>query len=360
MLTILDKYIIKKFLGTFVFIELVIMAIAIVFDISEKIDDFLEGGAPFLAIIFDYYLNFVIYYSNLFSSLLIFISVILFTSKMAQQSEIIAILASGVSFRRLLRPYFIGGLMLTILALGLNHFVVPYANKVMHSFMVDYMWNQYRIQERDMHREITPGTIVYAESVNLDYNVAYQFSIENWKDGKLTRKLIADRAVFLPDDTIWSIKNYFIRDFLPNGSEHVERGFVKDTVLNLKLSDFGERLAIATTLDYNELNAYIEREKLKGSNKVPFLLIEKYQRTSYPFATFVLILIGVSLSSRKTRGGTGMHIAVGILSAVLYIFCMKLTSVATTNAGLDAMVSVWIPNFLFAIYAVILYRRAPK
>lgn len=360
MLKILDRYIIKKFLGTFIFIEVLIMSIAIVFDISEKIDDFIRGGAPFQAIVSDYYLNFVLFYGNLFSSLLIFIAVILFTSKMAQRSEIIAILASGVSYRRLLRPYFISGVVLMISALALSHFVIPYANKGLHNFMVDYMWQEYRINDRDLHREIEPGTIVYAESVNVDYNVAYQFSIEHWEDGRLTKKLIADRAVYNPADSIWSIKNYFSREFLADKSEKIETGFTKDTTLNLRIGDFGERLQIAATLDTYQLNDYIEKEELKGSNKVPFLLIEKYQRTSYPFATFVLILIGVSLSSRKNRGGTGMHLAIGILSAVMYIFLMKIASVATTNAGLNAFISVWIPNMIFTIYAVYLYKRAPK
>ncbi len=360
MLTILDKYIIKKFLGTFIFIQVLIMAIAVVFDVSEKIDDFLDSNATFYEIIVRYYINFVLYYSNLFSSLLIFISAILFTSKMAQRSEIIAILASGVSFRRLLRPYFISGLFLTGLAMILNHFFIPYANKGLNSFMEEHMWNTYRILERNMHREMVPGTIVYAESINLDYNVVYQFSLENWEDGKLTKKLIADRAIFLEEDSVWSIKNYFIRDFLPDGSEIIERGFAKDTVMNLHINDFGQRLTIAATLDYYQLNEYIEKERLKGSNKVPYLLIEKHQRTSYPVATFVLILIAVSLSSRKSRGGTGLHLALGIVSAVTYIFLMKITSVATTNAGLNPFISVWIPNILFGLYAIYLYRKAPK
>ena len=339
---------------------LVIMAISIVFDVSEQIDDFIDGEAPLYDIVVRYYLNFVVYYSNLFAFLLIFIAVILFTSKMAQRSEIIAILASGVSFRRMLRPYFIGGLILALLSLFANHFLVPPANRSIHDFFVDYMWRDYRIDDKNIHIETSPGEIVFAESVNLEYLAAYQFSIENWEEGKLKKKIVSDRVIFNADDSTWALKNYFIRHFNDDGTERIERAYNKDTTLNVLPSDFGERLQIVATLDYFELEEYIAKETLKGSNKLPFLLLEKHRRTSTPFATFILIIIGVSLSSRKTRGGTGMHIALGLLSAVAYIFLMRITEVAATNAGVDPLLSVWIPNIAFGIYAFILYRKAPK
>ena len=360
MLSILDRYIIKKFLGTFLFIITLLMTISVVFDISERIDDFMEGQAPFWDIVIDYYLNFVIFYGNLFSSLLIFISVIWFTSKMAYRSEIIAILAGGISFRRMLRPYFLCATFLTLLALLLNHFVVPYANKGKHQFMVDYVWTKFRIHDHDLHREMEPGTLVYVEHMNMDYLIAYKFSIEKWQDGRLTYKLITDRAVYNDETKVWTLKNYFERYFKDDGSEEVIRGISKDTTFNVKPRDFGARHQIAGTLDYFELNDYIAKEKMKGSPLVTVLELEKHQRTSYPVATFILVVIAVSLSSRRVRGGMGLHIASGILTAVIYIFFMKIASVSATNAGVDPFIAVWIPNLIFGVVAVILYRKTPK
>lgn len=358
---ILDRYIIRKFLGTFVFIMALVMAVSVVFDISERIDDFLESDATFWQIVSEYYFNFVLFFGNLFSSLLIFICVIIFTSKMAQQSELISILAGGISFNRMLRPYFISATVLVVVALALNHFVIPYSNKVRIEFYVKYLWNSFRIRDRNLHRQIAPGTIAYAESINLEYNTAYRFSLETWDDdGKMTSKIISDRAIYNPEDSTWSLRHFTERTFLPDGSETLIKQSLKDTLIPLVPKDFGERPEMAATLDYWELNDYIERERLKGSDQVVFFEIEKHQRTSYPLATYVLTLIGVSIASRKVRGGIGLHIATGFVIAVSYIFLMKVATVAATNAGLNPFISVWIPNVVFAVLAVFLYMRAQK
>lgn len=360
MFTILDRYIIKKFLGTFIFILSMIMAISIVFDVAERIDDFIESEASFWIIVSEYYFNFVLFYANLFSSLLIFISVILFTSKMASRTEIIAILAGGVSFKRLLRPFFFSAAILTLLALLLNHFVVPKANRARLDFMENYMWGSYRIKDNDMHREIEPGTIAYVESMNMEYHVGYKFSIEKWEGNKLSYKLLSDRAIYSPEEKKWTIRNYHERWFLEDNKEKLLSGLAKDTVLNLRPEDFGERIDVINTLNYFDLNKRIEKEKLKGSNMVTFFELEKHQRTSYPFATFILTLIAVSVASRKVRGGIGIHLAFSIITAVVYIFMMKIASVAATNAGMNPLLAVWIPNIFFGALAIYLYFKAPK
>ncbi len=338
----------------------VVMAISVVFDISERIDDFLESDATLWEIVSEYYLNFVLYFGNLFSSLLIFISVILFTSKMAQQSEIIAILAGGVSFNRLLRPYFIAATILAGTALLLNHFVLPYSAQVRIDFHVEHLWHSFRIHDKNLHREIQPGLIAYAENINLEYKTAYKFSLEKWDDGRLKSKLISDRAVFNTDDSTWTIRHFIVREFHPDGSETMERIISKDTILPLLPSDFGERHEIAATLDYWDLNDYIEKERAKGSENVIHFEIEKHQRTSYPLATYVLTLIGASIASRKVRGGIGLHIAMGFVIAVSYVFFLKVATVAAINTGLSPFLSVWIPNVIFAFLALYLYFKAQK
>jgi len=357
---ILDRYIIGKFLGTFFFILAVIMAISVIFDLSEKIDDFIDNDVTAKEVIVDYYLNFILYYGNLFSALLIFIAVILFTSKMAQQTEIIAIIAGGVSFNRLLRPYFISATILVVAALLLNHFLIPAANKGRINFERQYFWRPFSINDRNLHREVEKGTIVYFDSYNSSLNTAYKFSIEKWDGDTLSYKLLSDRANYHADSSVWSILNYYERINLPGGKQLVRKGLNKDTVLNVKPSDFNERVEIASTMSTPRLIKQIEIERQKGNDQVTFYEIELHQRTSYPIATYVLTLIGVSIASRKVRGGIGLHIAIGLVLVIVYIFFMKVCTVAATNAGIDPFTSVWIPNLIFAGIAAGLYSKAQK
>ncbi len=357
----LDLYIIKKFLGTFFFMITLLMAISIVFDISERLDDFLDNNAPVDEIIFKYYVNFVIYYANLFSALLIFISVVLFTAKMAQNTEIVAILSSGVSFKRFLFPYFIASTVLVSVSLYLNHYVLPEANVVRLAFEEDYLRNTYSYKKRNIHREIAPGTIIYFYKYSARDNIANEFALEKWDEGAMTYKITARVARWDTVGLTWQLDDYFVRDFREM-TENIRSGARLDTVLGFTPSDldFSKRINSASSMNYAELNAYIEAETKKGSDKVVHYLIEKHQRTSYPFATYVLTLIGVSISSRKVRGGIGLHIAFGFLTAMSYMFCMKMTTVAATNAGLEPFIAVWLPNVLFLILGLIIYKRAPK
>lgn len=359
MLKKIDLYIIKKFLGTFIFIITLLMSISVVFDVSERIDDFIKNQAPIKAIVFDYYLNFVVFYGNLFSSLIIFIAVLWFTGKMSQRSEIVAILSSGVSFYRMLVPYFVAASLLVGFALYFNHFVIPKANKVRLEFEEDYIRNPFRLRVKDVHREIEEDVIIYFNSFNAKSNRGHNFSIEHWNGTKLSKKLIAESAAYDTTTGRWQIDNYYIRTIYDD-EEEIEKGRRLDTLINFKPEDLGQRLSIASALSYHELNDFIEQETKKGSDKVIFYEIEKHQRTSYPLATYILTLIGVSIASRKTRGGIGVYIALGLLTVGLYIFSMRMSTVAATNVGINPLIAVWIPNIIFGIVAIIIMKRAPK
>jgi lipopolysaccharide export system permease protein len=349
----LDRYIIKRFLGTFFFILGLIMLLAVVFDVSERIEDFIKTQPPTSAILFDYYLNFIFFYSNVFSALIIFIAVIFFTSKMAQNSEIIAILSSGVSFPRFLRPYIIAATVLTGLSLYTNHFVLPKANKKMIEFEARYVWNKPTYS--NIHREMRPGLFAYIYSYS-DGKVENMW-LEKWEDQELKSVFYATRGTTDSLSNNWKFENYFERVFHEN-KETIHQGAKKDTLLPFNIKDFGQRMEYAITMTSPELSEYIKEEKDKGNENIIQYEIELHQRTSYPVATYILTIIATCVACRKKRGGLGVNIAIGLLVAVFYIFCMKMTSVAATNAGLSPFISVWIPNVLFGIIAIFFYRWA--
>ena len=356
---IIDRYIIKKFLGTFLFAIALIVAVSVVFDISEKIDDFLERKAPLQAIVFDYYLNFIPYFANLFSPLFVFISVIFFTSKMAGQTEIIAILNSGISFNRFLRPYIISATVIAIASFYLNNWVIPHANLVRLQFENIYIKNPYVYRGRNIHRQIKPGEFVYFESYDNKANTGFMFSIEKFEGGKLVTKLMADRITWDSLAQKWSIENYTIRNI--NGmTEELKKGVRLDTTLSIHPSEFNRRMNFIEAMDFSELNNYIKEEKQRGSEVIPFYEVEKYRRTSYPFATFILTLIGVAISSKKVRGGIGLQLGAGILLSFTYIMFMQVSTTFATNGNVPAVVAVWIPNLVYAFIAIYLLRKAPK
>lgn len=362
MLKIIDRYIIKKYLVTFFFMLGVIMILAMVFDLAERLGEFIEKDAPLKSIIFDYYLNFVVYFGNLFSPLIVFVAVIWFTAKMAQNSEIIPMLNSGRPFRRILRPYMIGATILMLISLGLNHIVLPESNKVRLQFEEDYYRNIRTVA--DYFAEFPGKKVVYFDSYRSDKNRALGFVMENRNENnELVSILKANQVINSDSSDNWQLIDYHIRYigdphdrlvFPPNSGQHL------DTIFPFKLSEMAQRSTIVQTMGYTELKEFIEREKEKGSSNVAFYEIEFYQRTSFPFATYVLTLIGMSVSSRKSRGGIGVNIAVGLLLAFIYIFAMKVTSVAAENVGFPSMIAVWIPNIIFAVLGLILYRLAPK
>lgn len=356
---ILDRYIIKKFLGTFFLSLALIIVIAVVFDISEKIDDFLERHAPLYAIVFQYYLNFIPYFANLFAPLFVFISVIFFTSKMAANTEIVAILNSGVSFKRMLLPYFISAATIAIISFYFNGWVIPHSNETRLAFENVYIRNPVEFKDRNIHRQISPGVFIYMESFNNNENMGFRFSMEKIQNGKRIYFLDSDRITWDSTLSKWRIENYYIRTI--NGfHEHLSSGRFLDTTLAFYPSDFKRRLTIVEAMDTPALNRFIEDEKLQGSVNIPIYLIEKYRRVAVPVATFILTLMGVSLSSRKTRGGIGVQLGIGITLSFAYILFMQISNTFATNGSVAPVIAVWIPNLIFALIALFLLKIAPK
>ena len=355
----LDWYIIKKFLGTFFFSITLILLIVIVFDISEKIDDFIEKEAPLRAIIFEYYLNFIPYFGNLFSPLFTFIAVIFFTSKMASNTEIISILGSGVSFKRILLPFIISATTIGGLSFTLGNFIIPPTNEVRLEFENTYFKNPYRNRDKNIHMQISPGNFVYMESYNSTKNIGYKFSMEQFIQGELKQKLFSNYVEWDSTTSKWNIHHYFVRTF--NGmQESVAEGRQLDTLINLHPNDFNVRLNKVETMNFFELNNYINEERMKGSKNLVFHLIEKHKRISFPFSTIILTLIAVAFASRKVRGGIGLHLGVGLLISFSYILFMQVSTTFATNGDLSPALAVWIPNLMYIGLAAYLLKKAPK
>ncbi len=355
----IDIYIIKKFLGTFFFILSLIIIIVIIFDISEKIDEFLEHKLSVKIILNEYYLHFIPYFTNLFSPLFIFISVIFFTSKMANNTEIIAIYNSGMSFNRLLRPFLISSIILAALSFVLASFFIPPSNKKRIEFENKYLKNNYSLYAKNIHLQIQPGQYIYVENFNHNRNVGYKFTLENFKDGQLTSKLKANYVEFDTITKIWSINNYEIRIFNTNG-QTVKKGSNIDTIINLKPSDFRKYKKIVETMNIFELHQFIKQEEIKGGEEIIYHKIEKNKRIAFPFASIILTLIAVAISSKKIRGGVGVNLGLGILIAFSYILFMQISTTFSTNSNLSPMLAVWIPNIIFLLAAIILLKKSNK
>lgn len=358
MIKIIDKYIISKFLGTFFFMLGIIMLLAVVFDVSEKLSEFIDNEAPFSEIIFNYYLNFVLFYGNMFSSMIIFLSVIWFTAKMAQETEIIPIWFSGRPISRFIRPYFIGATILMVLSLVLNHFVIPRANKVRLAFEEKYYRDRMHIEE--YHAEFPNNEVVYFSSYGSEDNLINEFVVEKWnKEKKITHFLKARTAQNMIGTNKWVLTDYYERKIGYPNDQLIQKQR-KDTTFQFTIDDMAQRDNIAEAMTYTQLTRHIDRERKKGSSKIPYFEIELHQRTSYPFAAYILTIIGVAVSSQKKRGGIGINIAIGLGIVFIYIFVMKVATVATIKIGFPALVAVWIPNMIFALVALFMYRFAQK
>jgi lipopolysaccharide export system permease protein len=335
------------------------MVIAIIFDVSEKLDDFLKHDVPMSEIVFDYYLNFVFFYGNLFSPLLIFLSVIIFTSTMAFKSEIIAILSAGISFNRLLVPYFITATFLALISFYFNHFVVPHASKERLAFELAYVGYHAKNPHKNLHKQIKPGHYIYVENYNVDRNIGYKFTYEILNEEGLQYKLLADYIQWDTATNEWELRKYYIREFR-NGQELLSGGKTLDTTMAFGPDEFEHKDYNIAMMDTPELIEFIEDEKLRGSELISLYEVEKNQRTAMPIATYILVLIGVSFASRKVRGGIGLHLAISVAISFIYIFAMQVTKVYATKAGLNPLIAVWIPNVFFGILAFYFYYRAPK
>lgn len=330
-----------------------------VFDFSEHVDEFIDKDAPLDAIILDYYVNFVVYFANMFSPLFTFIAVIYFTSKMAYDTEIIAILSSGVSFRRMMFPYFVSAAIIGSFSFMLSNYIIPPSNKVRLEFTNTYIKNKFLNKDRDIHRQIHPGEYIYMSSYDASSNTGYKFTLEKFQDGALKSKLTSRYIRWDKEKKKWGIHDYFIRN-IENEKESLESGRLKDTTLNFGPAEFSSRTNIVEAMNLPQLNHFIKEQTLRGDSNIEAYKIEKYKRIANPFSTFILTLIGVSLASRKIRGGMGLHLGLGLLISFTYILFMQISTVFATNGNMNPLLAVWLPNIMFSVVAIFIYRNAPK
>ncbi len=353
----IDFYISSKFLGTFFYSIALIISIAIVFDISENLDEFISKDIPTKVIIFKYYLNFIPYFANLFSPLFTFIAVIYFTSKMAYNTEIIAILSSGVSYRRLMRPYMVSAAVIALFTWFLGNYIIPSANRERIDFR-NYYINQSKFQiERNIHRQIEPGVYIYMSTFSSN-NIGSQFTLERFKNQKLVEKITAESISWNEDSMRWVINNYWKRTFV-NDKEFITKGYRIDTTLNMTPTDYKIERNDMEALTTKQLVSEIKSMKLRGVNSVEFAL-ERHKRISGPFSVFILTIIGVSLASRKIKGGLGFHLGLGLLLSFSYILFMQISVVFAVNGNTAPIVAVWIPNMFYAAIAWFLYKWAAR
>ncbi|MBP5337143.1 MAG: LptF/LptG family permease [Bacteroidales bacterium] len=356
----IDWYIAKKFITTFFLSLLLIIIIVIIFDVAEKIDYFVKNDAPLKAIIFDYYFNYIPYLVNMFASLFVFITVIFFTSRMAANSEIVAILSCGVSFHRMIVPYLASAALIALLSLGLNLYVIPHSNATRVDFEAQYIKRHNTYNLRDIHYQISPGQFVYIESFSRWNNTAYKFTIEDMDGHRLTRKVSAETAVW--DSTMegWHLRQVFIRDYSSGLSDKVSFKEQQDTVIALNIKDLFNNEKTVETLDIHALNELIATQKMRGDANVMYAAIERQRRLTMPFSALILTIIGVSLSARKRRGGIGWNIGIGIALAFSYIFFLRVSEMFVYTDTLPPGIALWLPNVLYAVIAYFLYKRACK
>lgn len=360
MLSILDKYIIKKFLSTFFFTALIMTMVAMIIDFSERIDDFLEENVPINEIIFDYYVNWIPFMNAVLWPLYALISVVFFTSRMAGNSEIISILNSGASFNRIMRPYLIGATFLAGIQYVSNHYVIPNANKTKVAFENKYVAKHDKDSRfQDIHVFLDSTTKVFVRYYNKVDSIGHGFTMESIQNGKLVGKLHADIIRWKPETRVWELESYNLRKI--NGlKESFITGKLMDTTLNLLPSDFERRDNMKSTMGTDELLAFIEKERTRGSGSYISYRVERHRRNSDPFSIFILTIIGMAIAARKVRGGIGIHLAKGVVTGALFIVCMRLSMTLSTNSGLHPFLGAWIPNIMFAGVAWWFVRNAQK
>lgn len=352
----LDWYIIRKFLGTFFFSIVLILSIAIVFDLTEKMDDFFENQVPLREIILDYYLPFIPYYTNMFSSLFIFISVIFFTSKLAGNSEIIAMMAAGVSYHRLMLPYFVSATFLFLFSFYLGGYVIPPATGKMLNFTDKYIEHFTSENAHNVQMEVEPGTILYIESFQKRSNTGYRASLEHFDGKTLTSRITADRILY---DSLnyWHLENYIRRDF-EGMREQMTRGTRLDTIIPVQPYELFITAEQAQEMTNTELRDYMEKQAARGAGNIQAFETEYHKRWASPIGAFIMTLLGVTMSSKKVRGGMGKNLGIGIVLTAAYILFSTVSTTFSVNGVMSPFMSAWLPNFVFLAIGIVLYIRA--
>ena len=358
----LDRYIIKKFLGTYLFSIVLIISIAIIFDYNERIDKFAQSNAPWQKIVFDYYLNFIPYFANLFSSLFLFISVIFFTSKLADNSEIIAMKAAGVSFKRLMRPYMIAAGIVALFTFLMGAFVIPRGSEKMVNFTNTYIKKNKTTTAENVQLQVEPGVVAIISHFDITTKSGYGFALDKFVNKKLVSHLTAQTIQY---DTLserrnnWQLRSYKIRE-MQGMREKITSGMQLDTVIHMEPTDFLYTDNFQETMTFPELSEYIDKQKSRGASNITKFELEYHKRIASPFAAFILTIIGLSLSSEKRKGGMGLSLGVGLALSFSYIMFQTISATFAVQVGWPAVISVWIPNVVFMLIAWYLYRRAPK
>ena len=361
-LTRIDRYIIKKFIGTYIYSILLIISISIVFDVNENLAKFTTNHAPLRAIVLDYYANFVPYFANLFSPLFVFIAVIFFTSKLAGNSEIIAMLASGLSFRRLMRPYMISCVIISLVTFYLGAYVIPHGTVIKQNFETLYKNKRKNTSAENVQMQVDQGVIAYIQHYDNTRKCGYGFCLDKFENKKLVSHLNATEIHY---DTIsdskfhWRIYNWKIRE-LQGLKEKITQGNQKDTVIMMEPTDLVYSKGQQETFTSPELRDYISKQQSRGSGNVVQYEVEYHKRIASSFASFILTIIGASLSSRKRKGGMGMYLGIGLVLSFGYIMLQTVSSTFAINAGFPPVIAAWVPNITFAIVAYFCYRQAPN
>ena len=362
ILTRLDRYLMTKFIGTYIFSILLIISVAIVFDFNENLAKFSTYGAPWKAIIFDYYANFVPYFANLFSPLFVFISVIFFTSKLAGNSEIIAMLAAGVSFKQLLKPYLITAALIALVNFYLGSYVIPPGTVVLPAFEAKYKNSKQVTSASNVQLMVGPGVIAYIQQYDNNTKTGYGFSLDKFENKKLVSHMTASTIRY---DSIsearyhWKAMNYKVRT-LKGLREEIQSGDVIDTLIQMEPMDLVFSKGQQETLTSSELRQYITKQTERGSSNVVQYEVEYHKRIATSFASFILTIIGVSLSSRKRKGGMGLYLGIGLALSFSYILLQTVSATFAINADTPPIIAAWIPNILYIFIAYYCYRQAPN
>jgi lipopolysaccharide export system permease protein len=356
---LLDWYIIRRFLSTFVFALGLFSLIAIFIDISEKIDDFIKHKPTLYSIIFDYYIYFLPWFFGMFGPIFVFLSCIFFNSKLAQNTEIIAMLNSGMSYGRFLRPYFIATTFLAVVFIILNTHVIPMSDK--HRFVFEERWVRDRTitETQNIREQVEPGTMLQMESFNYLDSIGYNLCMEHFENNKIVKRIFASRLLWNKTTNKWTLENYRERTFNGNRQEIVKLAS-KDTVLSINPSEFVVKNEVIPTMTNPELNEYIRKETIKGSSRLGQYYVELYKRTASPFSFFVLTLLAVGVSSRKSRGGTGMHLGIGIFVTFAFLLSMQVFNTFGITGVMHPAVAVWISNVLFLFVGIWVAYKSPK
>jgi lipopolysaccharide export system permease protein len=358
---IIDKYILKRYLTTFSVMLLLFVPIGIVIDVSEKVNKMIENKVPFSKIA-QYYLDFTIYFANLLFPIFLFLSVIWFTSKLANNTEVIAMLSSGISFTRFLRPFIIGAAIVSVIALFAGFFLVPKASEGFWNFRYNNLIGNGREvirDDSDVYRQISPEEYIYVSNFNTNSNMAFNFTYEKFKDHKLEYKITANRIRWNPKDSTYILFGYSKRtigelsDVIVNKDKEVRK-------FSFDLEDLTPTIYVAETLSFGELNKFIEKETKRGNSNINVYLVVLYKKYSIPVSAFILTIIAVAVSSMKRRGGMGINLAIGIFLAFSFVFFDKIFGVLAEKSAISPFIAVWIPNFVFGILAIFLLRNAKR